>query len=236
MGKGIMDNKMISQISAVLAQFMNELDNLPGRYRFSGKGNMGRAELSSDLRALKALMDGLPKDNLPDTAEGQIIGSNISSTSNRLDQIVQGLTSQALLSRQSPQGDVNYIYYQIPNAMAKPFSTVDLIIKRSDSEGGKKIDPENTEIIMSFDTINMGRLMVKLAIKGKNVSFIFNTQNEDIRSLISENTKTLASALKDKDYQATQMQVKVNPSLVAIKPFLIDFLGVKDLMAVDLEA
>lgn len=236
MGKEVMSSKLLVQLSGVLAQFLNEIEAVPGNYKFSGKGTMGRAELSGDLRALKALMEGLPKENMPDTAEGQMIDANISSTSSRLDQMVQGLTSQAMLSKQSTNGDINYVYYQIPNAMAKPATTVDLVIKRSDSEGGKKIDPEDTEIIMSFDTLNMGRIMVKLSVKGKNVAFIFNTQNDAIKSLIADNTKTLAVALKDKDYSATQVQVKVNPSMCAIKPFLVDFLGVKDLMAVDLEA
>jgi len=237
MGGGILDEKLLTQLTAMLAQFSEELDNVPGKYKFSGKGSMGRAELAGDLRALKALLDGVTdKQSLPDTAEGQLIQSNIQATSNKLDQMVQGLISQAMLSKQSSKADVNYAYYQIPNAMVKPPTTVDLIVKRSDAEGGKKIDPKDTQIIMSFDTENLGRITVKMVIKDKNVEFLFNTQNDDIKSVIAGNSKGLASALSEKDFNASKVQVNVNPSMCAIKPFLIPFLGIEDLMKIDVSA
>ena len=237
MGKGIMNDQMLAQLVAILAQFNKELDNVPGKYKFSGNGSMGRTELSSDLRALKAILDGVPgKQNLPDSAEGQIIKSNIDATSNRLDQMIQSVISQAMLSKQSAKPEVNYSYYQIPNALVKPPTTVDLIIKRSDKEGGKKIDPADTQIIMSLDTLNLGRIAVKMVIKGKNVEFLFNTQNDEVKSLVAGNSKELASSVSGKDFLVPKIQVNVNPSMCAIKPFLIPFLGIEDLMKIDVSA
>ena len=224
MGKGILNDQMLGQIIAVLAQFDKDLDNVPGKYKFSGDGSTGRAELSSNLRAMKALLDGMPgKQNLPDSAEGQIIESNINATSNRLDQMIQSVISQAMLSKQSAKPEMNYSYYQIPNALVKPPTTVDMIIKRSDKEGGKKIDPANTQIIMSIDTQNMGRVAIKMSIKGKNVDFLFNTQNDEVKSFIAGNSKELASSVSKKDFSVPKIQVNVNPSMCAIKPFLIPF-------------
>lgn len=237
MGKEIINQQLLGKLSAMLAQFMDELDNVPTNYKFSGEGSMGRAELSSDIRALKALLDGMPgKENMPDSAEGQIIESNITATSNKLDQMIQNVVSQAMLSKQSSKSDVNYSYYQVPNAQVKPPTTVDLIVKRSDSEGGKKIDPKNTEIILSFDTMNLGRVAIKMVIKDKNVEFLFNTQNEDVKNVIADNSKELANALAEKDFMATKVQVNVNPSMCAIKTFLIPFLGIEDLMTIDVSA
>jgi len=237
MGKGIMNDQLIAKLVAALAMFKEEMDGVPGRYKFSGNGTMGRTELSSNLRALKAILEGLPgKQNLPDSAEGQIIKSNIDATSNRLDQMIQSVISQAMLSKQSAKPDVNYSYYQIPNALVKPPTTVDLIIKRSDKEGGKKIDPADTQIIMSLDTLNLGRIAVKMVIKGKNVDFLFNTQNDEVKSLVAGNSKELASSVSGKDFLVPKIQVNVNPSMCAIKPFLIPFLGIEDLMKIDVSA
>jgi hypothetical protein len=237
MGKDIMNGQMAAKLAAVLAQFSAELDNVPGKYKFSGKGSMGRAELSTDLRALKAMLDGFPgKENLPDSAEGQIIKSNIDATSNRLDQMIQSVISQAMLSKQSAKPEMNYSYYQIPNALVKPNTTVDMIIKRSGKEGGKKIDPQDTQIIMSLETLNLGRVAVKMVIKGKNVDFLFNTQNDEVKSLIASNSKDLANSVSAKDYTVPKIQVNVNPSMCAIKPFLIPFLGIEDLMKIDVSA
>lgn len=235
LGKNLMDPKLVGQLAALLAQFSESIDQIPGKYKFSGKGSMGRAELSSDLRALKAILDGLPgKESLPDSAEGQVLESNLSATKNRLDQMINGLASQAMLSKQSQKSDMNYTYYQIPNTMMKPPTTVDLIVKRSDAEGGKKIDVKDTQIIMSFETLNLGRVAVKMSVKDKSVEFLFNTQNENVKSMVSKNTGELARALSEKDYNATKMQVNVNPSMCAIKPFLIPFLGIEDLMKIDI--
>jgi len=237
MGKGLMNDQLIAKLAAALANFNEELDSVPGRYKFSGNGTMGRTEISSNLRALKAILEGLPgKQNLPDSAEGQIIKSNIDATSNRLDQMIQSVISQAMLSKQSAKPDVNYSYYQIPNALVKPLTTVDLIVKRSDKEGGKKIDPADTQIIMSLDTLNLGRIAVKMVIKGKNVEFLFNTQNDEIKSLIAGNSKELASSVSEKDFLVPKIKVNVNPSMCAIKPFLIPFLGIEDLMKIDVSA
>jgi hypothetical protein len=234
MSGGILDQQMLSQLSALIAQFSGNIDEIPGRYKFSGKGTMGRAELSSDLRALKAIFDGIPnKQNLPDSAEGQILESNLNATSNRIDQMIQNITSQAMLSKQSTKGDVNYSYYQIPNAAVTPPTTVDMIIKRSDSEGGKKIDPKDTQIIISIETLNLGRVAVKMTIKDKNVEFLFNTNNEDVKAILTKNSGELASSLSEKDFSASKIQVNVNPSMCAIKPFLIPFLGIEDLMKID---
>ena len=70
----------------------------------------------------------------------------------------------------------------------------------------------------------------------KKVEFIFNTQNDDVKAIISGNSKDLASALSAKDYSAAKIQVNVNPSMCAIKPFLIPFLGIEDLMKIDVKA
>lgn len=237
MGKGKINDQLLAKITAVLSQFTEELENVPGKYKFSGKGSMGRAELASNLRALKSLLEGMPeRENLPNTPQGQVIDSTINAATERLDQMIQNITSQALLSSKSNKGEDNFVYYQIPNAMTKPLTTVDLIIKRSDSEGGKKIDPKDTQLIMSLDTINLGRIAVKMIVKDKNVSFLFNTQNDDIKSLIMGNTQELAASLAQKDYSATKFDIHVNPPMCTIDPSLMSLRGTEDLMWIDVRA
>ena len=46
----------------------------------------------------------------------------------------------------------------------------------------------------------------------------------------------LASAVSEKDFAVPKIQVNVNPSMCAIKPFLIPFLGIEDLMKIDVSA
>jgi hypothetical protein len=68
------------------------------------------------------------------------------------------------------------------------------------------------------------------------VEFLFNTQNDEIKSLVAGNSKELAGSVSGKDFLVPKIQVNVNPSMCAIKPFLIPFLGIEDLMKIDVSA
>ncbi|MFC1559747.1 hypothetical protein ACFL4F_01435, partial [Candidatus Margulisiibacteriota bacterium] len=150
MAKGVLPTEILQALTALLAQFDDSMTGLPKKFRFSGNNSSGRTELVNDMRALKALLSGIQEGaSLPDTAEGQIVQSNMLSTMEALDQAIANIVSQSFLSKQSGKADMNYSYYQIPNSMSKPPQTAEIIIKRDAKSGGKKIDPNDTQIIMS---------------------------------------------------------------------------------------
>lgn len=235
MAQGVLPNEMQQALSAMIAQFGENINGLPKKFKFSGDNSTGRTELLNDLRALRALLSGVQdKASLPDTAEGQIVQSNMNSMMESLDKAIANVVSQSFLSKQTGKADVNYSYYQIPNSMVNPPQTAEIIIKRENKEGGKKIDPKNTQIIMSLDTSTLGRIAISMDVKDKKVEFIFNTQNKDTKDIIVKEYANLISALADNDFIAQKVQVNVNPSMCAIKPYLIPFLGIEDLMRIDL--
>jgi len=234
MSRGVLPNEILEALSALLAQFDENITGLPKKFRFSGDNTTGRRELINDMRALKALLTSVQESaSLPDTAEGQIVQSNMMSVMESLDKAIANVLSQSFLSKQTGNTEVNYSYYQIPNSMAKTPQTIEIVIKRDEKSGGKSIDPKDTQIFMSLDTENLGKIAISMIIKNKQVEFIFNTQRNDAKELIAKGSKDLASALSEQDFEATKVQVNVNPSMCAIKPFLIPFLGVEGLMCVD---
>ena len=90
--------------------------------------------------------------------------------------------------------------------------------------------------MISLDTPNLGKLAIAMDVKEKNVRVLFNTENEEVRSLIASEGDDLKEKLADKNYQTTVFQVKVNKAMCAIKPYLIPLLGLENLLKIDLTA
>ncbi len=64
----------------------------------------------------------------------------------------------------------------------------------------KKIDPSNASILMSLQMPNIGLTEVLVNLTGRAVGFTFRVQDEEIASLIRENTTSLVEALNQKGY------------------------------------
>ncbi|MEK7376974.1 MAG: flagellar hook-length control protein FliK, partial [Candidatus Margulisiibacteriota bacterium] len=148
------------------------------------------------------------------------------------------LVSQTLLSQKGAKGNLgqeSYLYYQVPNSLVKPPSTVDIIIKQ---EQGKKntIDPKNTQLVIGLETESLGKMVVSMTVKDKNLKFIFNTEFEDVKKLVEDESKTLKKALNDKDYKVENLIVKLSPSMTMIKSYLLPLLGLEHLFRIDTEA
>lgn len=68
----------------------------------------------------------------------------------------------------------------------------------------------------------------------KNVKVLFNTERKDTEKLIEENNKIFKKELNDKNFNVESFQVKTNPSMCSVKPYLIPLLGLNRLLRIDL--
>jgi len=235
-GKGALNSNLLAQISAMLAQFDDLLRDLPGNYKFSGKGNVGRDSLINDVRALKALLEGVQdKTSVQGGGQSEILTASLSGAVGKLDNVLQNLIAQAIMSQGSNRQEVNYQFYQIPNSLATPPKNFEIIVKREANEE-KTIDPKDTQLIMSVDTHNMGKISIVMRVKDKKVSFLFNTENKEVQNSIIRDSGDLKQKLMDREYVAESFQVKVNPTMCNIRPYMIPLIGLDDLLRVSVEA
>lgn len=241
MGKGLMDATLISQLTALLTQFDETFQTLSGK--LSGKGEIfNRLNALNDVRALKALLQGLQeKAPASDSPEAQVLSSSLMEFQGKLNSVMQNLVAQAILS-QSGRSEVNYHYQQIPNAMTSPPKDFEIVIKR-DGEGKEAvIDPRNTQVVMSMETENMGKMVVSMIVRDNKVYVIFVFNEKDYgdqgRSLIAREFGDFQQKLADKNFLITGYQVKVDPAMCSIHPYLIPMLPrLEDLLRrIDIEA
>lgn len=240
MGKGLMDAGLVSQLSALLSQFDETFRSLGGKA--SGKEAANRQNMLNDVRALKALLSGV-QDKAPSSgsAEAHALSSALMEFQGKLDGVMQNMLAQAILS-QSGRSEVNYLYEQVPNAMTSPPKDLEIVVKREGEGKQSNIDPRNTQVVMSMETENMGKMVVSMYVKDKKVYVIFVFSEKDYgdqgRGLIAKEFGEFQQKLTDKNFMITGYQVKVDPAMCNIRPYLIPMLPSLEnlLKRIDIEA
>ncbi len=236
MGKAALNSTLLAQIAAMLSQFDELLKGLPGNYKFSEGNGIDREGLINDVRSLKALLQGLQEKAPVERGGGsEVLSAGLSGAVDKLDMVLQNLVAQAIMSQGSERQEVNYQFYQIPNTLANPPKNMEIVVKKDGSES-KVIDPRDTQIILSIDTHNMGKISLVMKVKDKKVSFLFNTETKGVQNAIIRESGELKQKLLDRDYIAEGFQVKVNPTMCNIRPYLIPMIGLDDLLRINVEA
>ncbi|MCU0641694.1 MAG: hypothetical protein MUC35_06380 [Candidatus Margulisbacteria bacterium] len=241
-GKALLDPNLLSQLTAILAQLDETFQTVSEKSLSGGKKLFNQANTINDVRALKALLQGVgQKSAAKGGAEAQALTQAMGELGGKLDGILQNLVAQAILS-QSGRQEVNYHYQQIPNAMTTPEKNFEIVIQREGEGKGSPIDPHNTQIVMTLETQNMGKIVISMIVKDKKVYiiFVFNAKEygEDGRSLIAREYGGFQEKLANQNFQITGYQVKVDPAMCNIKPYLIPLLPQLEsiLKRIDLEA
>jgi hypothetical protein len=240
--QGLMDPGMVAQLTALLAQFDEALKALNEQYQFTGDNSVDQNGLLNGIKALKSMLEGVQNQaQVSDSAESQILQAGLSDTINKGAQIMDNIVAQALLSQKGRE-EVNFVYQQVPNQMAKSPQNTEIVVKRQGSEANSQIDYENTQVVMSMETLNLGKMVCSIIVKGKKVYviFVFNEKEygDEARELIANEYAKLQKNLAEKNFVVTGYQVKVDPAMCNIRPYLISMLPTLEaqLRKIDLEA
>ena len=241
MGKGLLDPSLVAQMTSMLAAFDSTLEDITSKFATKGKA-FNRGEAVNDMRALKSLLQWIQgKAQSSGGAEAKALSQAMTEFQSKLDGLMQNMVAQAILS-QSGRSEVNYHYQQIPNSMTNPPKDFEIVIKREGEGKEARINPHNTQIVMSMETENMGKMVVSMIVKDNKVYviFVFNQKDygDEGRSLIAKDFGGFQQKLADKNFLITGYQVKVDPAMANIKPYLIPMLPrLEDLLKrIDFEA
>jgi len=128
------------------------------------------------------------------------------------------------------------------NKTIAPSEDFEIIVKRDGEGKNSRVDPRNTQVVMSLETETMGKIVVSMVVKDKKVYLVFVFSEKDYanqgREAIAKEYGELVKKLAGKDYMVTGYQVKKDPAMCSIKPYLIPmFPKLEDsLKRIDLEA
>jgi hypothetical protein len=240
-GKGLLDSGLVSQLGALLSQLDESFQNMTQKAG-GDKNPINRQNLLNDVRALKSMLQGVQK-KAPNSgsASAQALQSSMMECQGKLDGILQNLVAQSILS-QSGRSEVNYQYHQIPNAMTDPPKNLEIVIKKDGEGKNSAVDPRNTQVVMSMETENMGKMVISMYVKDNKVYvvFVFSKKDygDDGREKIAKEFGELQQKLADRNFLVTGYQVKVDAAMCNIKPYLIPMLPSLEnmLKKIDIEA
>ena len=93
-----------------------------------------------------------------------------------------------------------FAYMQLPVKLAGENKTAELYVYKKKG-GGRKIDPENVNILLAVDLENMGRLESFINIRGKDVSVKLEVPGEEQKAFVGENTVMLHELLSEAGFK-----------------------------------
>ena len=99
-----------------------------------------------------------------------------------------------------------FAYMQLPVKLAGENKTAELYIYIKKG-GGRKIDPENVNILLAVDLEHMGRLESFINIRGKDVSVKLEVPGEEQKAFVGENTVMLHELLSEAGFKLVSTSV-----------------------------
>lgn len=100
------------------------------------------------------------------------------------------------------------IYMQIPLNIQGKTTTGEIYVLKKKSRG-KKIDPQNTSVLVSLNTPNLGQIDSLITVYKKNISLNIRVEEQSIISLIKENYIQLYNSLMDKGYKLVDVKYRL---------------------------
>ncbi|OGC06734.1 hypothetical protein A2230_01730 [candidate division WOR-1 bacterium RIFOXYA2_FULL_36_21] len=235
--KGLLDTNLVSQLGALLAQFDEAVSGFTGK-----QFKVNNKNLLNDIKALKALLTEVQgKAENSGSAEAQVLQSSLGQSMSKLNAVIENLVAQALLSQKGKE-DVNFLYKQVPNLSADPPKDLEIVIKRNGDEKNSTFDYENSQVVLSLQTANLGKMVCSVYVKAKRVYivFVFNKKEygDDASEIIAREYSELQKKLVQSDFIVSGYQIKIDPAMCSVKPYLIPMLPKlgAQLKRIDLEA
>jgi len=119
-------------------------------------------------------------------------------------------------------------YLQIPIYNINSTKTAELFVLKRESKR-KKINPEDTVMLISLDTENLGRIDSLISVNKKNVSLKIRVEDRSIIDFIKENYRHLHSSLISRGYRLVDIKYRLIDEAVDI--FNVDEIIEKEMKA-----
>lgn len=242
-GQSILSPSLTTQLVSIMSSLEGSLLVLPESLRKElkdGRGLLQRATLLTNMRAVKSLLSGVAEQVQARGAEVKADGllGALQGLANQAKDVVENLIVQSILSRPSDREDSamseKFSYWQIPNSLATPPQTFELLIQRDRKNKNKTINPRKTKLILKASTEALGEVAIEVEVDNNDLDFKFNTKEEEIRKLIQENMDSLLKKMESLQYKTKS--VRVIKRNLDVKKYLIPTLDLNNLTRVQAEA
>lgn len=204
----LFDSGLFTGLSSIVNELSDELKKL--NKKSDSELNLPqfkRGELSQTLKLLFDFLGGIDKKldpKLQEKARGVLaLKGSIANLKGSLGGVLDELLLQFILSKDpvnKHSGSDRYAYFQLPNPMAQQERNIDLLIRREQNRNEKAINPQQTRVVLKFETPELGEVTVIIDIKDKKISYMFQTDSGETKQYVAQMQKDLTERMKGLDY------------------------------------
>ena len=233
---------LATQLAAILGALEGYVGLLPKEIKdkiSKGGGFMNRAEILTNMRAVKALVQGLEQQaqSSEEAPSANSFLSGLSKLGAQAKELTENLMVQAILSKPNEREDSavkeQFAYWQIPNAWGTPPKNIDLLIQRDSRDRNRTINSRKTKLILKTETPALGEIAIEVEVEDDNLDFKFNSNDDEVRKLIQAEVEALRKKLETLNYKTKS--VRVVKRNVDVKKYLIPTLDMNSLTRVQTE-
>ncbi len=242
-GQIILSPALTTQLVGIMASLEGAILALPDNIKRElkdGRGLLQRATLLTNMRAVKSLLTGLVEqvESRGSEENSQGLLGALNNLAKQAKDVAENLVVQSILSRPSEREDSamseKFSYWQIPNSLATPPQTFELLIQRDRKNKNKTINSRKTKVILKAETKSLGELAIEVEVDNNDLDLKFNTKEEEIRKLVQENVEGLLKKMESLNYKTKS--VRVIKRNLDVKKYLIPTLDLNNLTRVQAEA
>ena len=126
------------------------------------------------------------------------------------------------------------MYWQWPNPWLEVSRQIDFFVQKNAPGKRQKYDPEDTVLVLKFDTPDIGELVVIIEIKGRKITYTFHSERGDTKAYIGVLTKSLRDSMASLNYDL--VGVKNIQKRIDIKKWISPKMSLDDFKRIIAEA
>ncbi len=240
----LFEPSFLSSFSAILSGFGDELKKLT---RVQQEGSLegfelGREKMIGDLKTLLGFLKGVEHQVIQRGADVPVslvksFLSDVLPFRQDLSALLDDLLTQMVLTKTDLHAMANqdFAYWLLPNLWPGIKRDIELLIRRQ--KRGKKsvVLPEKTQIILKFETPEMGEVTIVMDFLDRTISYVFHTTAGDTKSYIASLLPDLRYRMASHNYQLTRVQTREN-SFVDVKSLILPTINLNSMTRIITEA
>jgi len=206
-----LDPSLIAGVAGFLDDFLKDTKAMKKHAdNLDIKGLINKqSDLVQDLRYLQDFLKGINKKL---SSSNNLIADNlkkiIKSVEKDSSALHDVLLTQLILSKSPSNQQIAeefFHYWMIPNPMAKALKDIEVMVSK-DPKNKKKINPNNTTIVIKCETSDLGDLTIIIEINDKKMAYKIYSSNELTQKFVLDEVPELKKSMEELNYEVTQVQ------------------------------
>ncbi len=225
--QGLMDSGLHTGVASIIQQLSEDLKRLTKKSDTAELPFLNRGQSLKDLKAFSDFLGGLDyrlsksKSNLADVSAFR---SGLAQLKRAVGSSIDALASQLVLSKNSEflsQLSDIFAFWQVPNPMAAARKSIDVLMKKKKHSKETVIDPENTRIVLRFETPELGEVAVIIDLDKNKMSYVFETSSGETKQFVTEMSADLKDRMDTLNYDLVSLKTVVKEQKIDLKEYLL---------------